>query len=325
MTASFSWKGRMVLVTGATGILGSWMTDELVRRGAIVVVLERDRVPASNFYRMGLHKKVKVERGSLEEMGTLRRILSSHGVQNVMHLGAQTIVGTANRSPLPTFEANIMGTLNLLEACRGSKSVEGIIVASSDKAYGEGRKLPYTEDMALMGEYPYDVWKSCADLVTNSYYATYELPVSITRCGNIYGGGDLNFNRIVPGTIRSTLMGQRQVIRGSGKFVRDYIYVLDIVHAYLMLAEKMEDRRIWGEAFNFSTGNHLTVLEIVHEILRLMHSKLRPAVNNENTGEILNQSLSSEKARRLLKWKPRYGLEKGLEETIAWYRNYFSA
>ena len=325
MTASFSWKGRMVLVTGATGILGSWMTDELVRRGAIVVVLERDRVPASNFSRMGLHKKVKVERGSLEEMGTLRRILSSHGVQNVMHLGAQTIVGTANRSPLPTFEANIMGTLNLLEACRGSKSVEGIIVASSDKAYGEGRKLPYTEDMALMGEYPYDVSKSCADLVTNSYYATYELPVSITRCGNIYGGGDLNFNRIVPGTIRSTLMGQRQVIRGSGKFVRDYIYVLDIVHAYLMLAEKMEDRRIWGEAFNFSTGNHLTVLEIVHEILRLMHSKLRPAVNNENTGEILNQSLSSEKARRLLKWKPRYGLEKGLEETIAWYRNYFSA
>jgi len=323
MAASFSWEGRSVLVTGATGILGSWMADELVRRGASVVVLERDKVPASNFYRMGLHRKVKMESGSLEELGTLRRVLASNRVQDVMHLGAQTIVGTANRSPLPTFEANIMGTLNVLEACRGSKNIERIVVASSDKAYGEGRKLPYTEDMPLMGEYPYDVSKSCADLVTNAYYATYKLPVAITRCGNIYGGGDLNFSRIVPGTIRSTLMNQRQVIRGNGRFVRDYVYVLDIVHAYLMLAEKMEDRRFWGEAFNFSTGNHLTVLEIVDEILKLMHSKLRPVVNSETAGEILNQSLSSEKARRVLGWKPKYGMEKGLKETIAWYRNYF--
>jgi CDP-glucose 4,6-dehydratase len=299
------------------------MADELVKRGASVVVLERDKVPTSNFYRMGLHRKVKVESGSLEELGVLRRVLAGNRVQDVMHLGAQTIVGTANRSPLPTFEANIMGTLNLLEACRGSKNIERIVVASSDKAYGEGRKLPYTEDMPLMGDYPYDVSKSCADLVTNSYYATYKLPVCITRCGNIYGGGDLNFSRIVPGTIRSTLFGKRQVIRGGGKFVRDYVYVLDIVHAYLMLAEKMEDRRFWGEAFNFSTGNHLTVLEIVDEVLKLMHSDLKPVVTDEAPGEIRNQSLSSEKARRVLGWKPRYGMEKGLKETIAWYKGYF--
>jgi len=319
---AFSWKGRRVLVTGATGILGSWLAAELVRRRARVVAIVRDHVPGSNFYRMGLERKVLVERGEFEDLGFVRRVIRRHRIRDVMHLGAQAIVGAANRSPLPTFEANIGGTWNLLEACRLAGGVERMVVASSDKAYGEGRELPYTEETALRGEHPYDVSKSCADLVAGAYHESFGLPVCITRCGNIYGGGDLNFNRIVPGTIRSVLRGERPVIRSDGKYVRDYIYVKDVVDGYLELAAQMGEKGLEGEAFNISTGNHLSVLGIVGHVLRAMRSGLRPVVLNEASGEIREQTLSCGKAGRVLGWKPRYGLEKGLKETVAWYRGW---
>ena len=321
---SFSWRGRRVLVTGATGILGSWLTYELMRKNASVVAVVRDYAVDSNFSRMGLGEKALVERGELEDLEFLKRVIGHNGIETVMHIGAQAIVGAANRSPLPTFEANIRGTWNVLEACRLAKGVERIVVASSDKAYGEGRELPYTEETALRGEHPYDVSKSCSDLIAGAYYKTYGLPICITRCGNVYGGGDLNFNRIVPGTIRSVVMDQRPVIRSDGKYVRDYFYVKDAVDGYLALAEKMDREDVRGEAFNFSSGNHLQVLEMVERILSLMKSRLKPLVLNEAAAEIKEQTLSYEKAERVLGWKPRYGLEEGLRETIVWYRDYCS-
>ncbi|VVC03265.1 GDP-mannose 4,6-dehydratase [Candidatus Burarchaeum australiense] len=321
---SFSWKGRHVLVTGATGILGPWMCAELVKRGSKVAAIVRDSVPSSNFHRMGLEARTAVESGELEDLAFVRRAIGKHKAEVVLHLGAQAIVGAANRSPLPTFEANIGGTVNVLEACRHEKGVKRIVVASSDKAYGGSRQLPYSEETRLEGEHPYDVSKSCADLITRSFYETYGLPVCTTRCGNIYGGGDLNFNRIVPGTIRSALRGEQPVIRSDGKYVRDYFYVKDTVEGYLTLAEKMTELGLEGEAFNFSSGNHLQVLEMVDRILGLMGSNLSPRVLNGASAEIREQTLSSRKAEKVLGWKPRYGLEKGLLETIAWYKDYFA-
>ncbi|RLG18143.1 sugar dehydratase [Candidatus Micrarchaeota archaeon] len=320
---AFSWRGRSVLLTGATGILGSWIAVELVRRRAKVTAVVRDHVVGSNFYRMELERKIKIERGELENLSFLRRVINKNKVKDVLHVGAQAIVGAANRSPLPTFEANVRGSWNVLEACRLAKQVERVVVASSDKAYGEGRKLPYTEETPLRGEHPYDVSKSCSDLVATAFYETYGLPVCITRCGNIYGGGDLNFNRIVPGTIRSLLKKERPIIRSDGQYIRDYFYVKDAVDGYLVLAEAMEDEALHGEAFNFSSGNHLKVVEIVEKIRRLMGLRLKPKILNQVSAEIREQTLSCEKAERILGWKPKYGLERGLKESIKWYRNYF--
>jgi CDP-glucose 4,6-dehydratase len=322
MAMAFRWAERSVLVTGATGLLGSWLAADLHRKGAEVVTIMRDVVPNSNFFMLGLDKKVSVARGELESYRDIERALNEYEVEAVFHAGAQTIVGTANRSPLATFEANVRGTWNLLEACRHSKLVRRIVVASSDKAYGESMRLPYTEEMPLEGRHPYDVSKSCADLISTSYYRTYGMPVTITRCGNIYGGGDLNFNRLVPGTIRSALAGEEPVIRSDGKYVRDYFYVLDAVEAYVALAERMEDQKLWGEAFNFGTEEKFTVLEIVKKILALTKPSLKPRILNEASGEIREQHLSAKKAHRILGWKARYPLAKGLKETVAWYKGY---
>ncbi|EDX72014.1 NAD dependent epimerase/dehydratase family [Coleofasciculus chthonoplastes PCC 7420] len=317
------WQDRSVFVTGCTGLLGSWMTQELVNRGANVVGLVRDWVPQSRLFTEGLSKKIVTVYGRVEDIATLERTLSEYEIDTVFHLAAQTIVGVANREPLGTFEANIKGTWNLLEACRRVGGVSRIVVASSDKAYGDQEILPYDETTPLQGEHPYDVSKSCADLICRTYFVSYKLPVCVTRCGNFYGGGDLNFNRIVPGTIRSILRGERPIIRSDGSYIRDYFYVKDGVLAYLHLAEQMERQEIWGEAFNFSNELQITVLELVEKIIGLMDRKdLEPLILNQVKNEIIHQYLSAQKARRLLNWEPEYSLDEALKETIDWYRRF---
>jgi CDP-glucose 4,6-dehydratase len=320
------WRDRRVFVTGCTGLVGSWVVRALVERGAHVVGLVRDRVAHSELVRSGLDRRIDMVHGCVADESLLARTLGEYEIQTVIHLAAQTIVGVANRSPLATFETNIKGTWCLLEAARRSGLNPQVIVASSDKAYGEQAQLPYTEDAPLEGRHPYDASKSCTDILALTYHHTYRLPVCVTRCGNFYGGGDLNFNRIVPGTIRSALRGERPVIRSDGSFVRDYFYVKDGAAAYLHLAECMARQpEVVGLAFNFSTEIQVTVLELVERILARMGSTLKPDVRNEACHEIKHQYLSAAKARSMLAWKPRYELDAALAETIDWYRDYLDS
>lgn len=317
------WCDRSVFVTGCTGLLGSWLVADLVQRGARVTGLVRDLVPQSRLYMEDWHQRINIVRGCVEDLPALERAINEYEIDTVFHLAAQTIVGVANREPLATFETNIKGTWNILEACRKVGGVSRIVVASSDKAYGDQEILPYDENTPLQGEHPYDVSKSCADLICRTYYVSYGLPVCITRCGNFYGGGDLNFNRIVPDTIRSALRDKPVVIRSDGSFIRDYFYAKDGVLAYLHLAEQMDRREIWGEAFNFSNEVQITVVEMVRKILELMDkSHLEPIILNQAKNEIIHQYLSAEKARRLLNWKPEYSLDGSLKETIQWYSDF---
>ena len=325
LNSSF-WRDRPVFVTGATGLVGGWLVKSLLAAGAEVVCLVRDWVPGCELVRSGDWDQVKVVRGDVADQAMLERALGEYEIDTVIHLAAQTIVGIANRNPVSTFEANIQGTWCLLEACRRSPKVKQIVIASSDKAYGDQDILPYDETTPLQGQHPYDVSKSCADLISYTYAKSYDLPVTITRCGNFYGGGDLNWNRIVPGTIRSVLRGQAPVIRSDGSFVRDYFYVEDGAAAYLLLAEKMaENPSLRGEAFNFSNELQVTVLELTEKILAVMGSNLKPDVRNEASNEIKHQYLSAAKARRMLDWEPLYSLDGALEKTIAWYRDYLTA
>jgi CDP-glucose 4,6-dehydratase len=319
------WQDRATLVTGATGLVGSWLVRRLLKSGAEVVCLVRDWVPQSELVREHLIDQVKVVRGDIRNRGCLERLMGEYEVDTVFHLAAQTIVGTANRNPTSTFESNIQGTWIILEACRLSPKVKQIIVASSDKAYGSQVELPYDETTPLQGLHPYDVSKSCADMIAQTYSKAFDLPIAITRCGNFFGGGDLNWNRIVPGTIRSILRRQRPVIRSDGQFIRDYFYVEDGAAAYMLLAEQLATRaELWGEAFNFSNECQVTVLELVSHILKLMGSELLPEVLNEASNEIRNQYLSASKAREVLGWEPGFGLEDGLQRTIEWYRELFA-
>ncbi|MEM1169654.1 MAG: GDP-mannose 4,6-dehydratase [Cyanobacteria bacterium P01_H01_bin.35] len=319
------WRDRSVLVTGCTGLLGSWMVAELVQRNAKVTGLVRDLVPQSRLYTDNWKDKINIVHGCIENLETLERAIAEYEVDTVFHLAAQTIVGVANKNPLGTFEANIKGTWNILEACRRVQGVSRIVIASSDKAYGDQEILPYNETTALQGEHPYDVSKSCADLISRTYYVSYWLPVCITRCGNFYGGGDLNFNRIVPDTIRSTWRDKPITIRSDGSYIRDYFYVKDGVLAYLHLAEQMDRKEILGEAFNFSNELQITVLEMVQKILALMDkSHLQPVILNQAKNEIKHQYLSAQKAREMLSWFPQYSLEAGLKETIAWYESFLN-
>jgi len=318
------WPDRPVLVTGATGLVGSWLTKSLVEKGAGVVCLVRDWIPESELVRSGALDRVKVVRGDICDREIVERTLGEYEVHTVFHLAAQTIVGIANRNPVSTFESNIAGTWNILEACRRSPSVKAIVVASSDKAYGDQVNLPYSEDTPLEGRHPYDVSKSCADLISQTYGNTYHLPVVVTRCGNFYGGGDLNWNRIVPGTIRSVLRGERPVIRSDGQFIRDYFYVEDGAAAYMLLAERMaQDASLTGQAFNFSNEIQVTVADLVDRILQQLGSSVAPDVRNEASHEIRHQYLSAERARTVLDWKPLFTLDEGLARTIAWYREFF--
>lgn len=318
------WNDKNVFITGCTGLLGSWLINALIENGANVIGLVRDQVPKSNLYTLGLDKNIITVKGELENYFLLERSLNEYEIDTVFHLGAQTIVGIANSNPISTFDSNIKGTWNILEAARRSKNIERVVFASSDKAYGAQEKLPYSEDAPLEGRHPYDVSKSCADLLCQSYHQTYQLPVCITRCGNFYGGGDLNFNRIVPGTIRSILYNERPIIRSDGSLIRDYFYIEDGVGAYLKLAEKMDDHDILGESFNFSTEKPLSVLEIVNKILEVMDSNLEPKILNGSSNEIERQYLSAEKARKILKWNHLYDLEDGLEKTVGWYKSFLS-
>ncbi len=317
------WTDRPVFVTGATGLLGSHLTRELVERGAEVVCLVRDAVARSHFYKLGLDHQVTIVRGQLEDYPLLERVINEYECEAVFHLGAQTIVGTANRNPLATFEANVRGSYNLLEACRrNAAKVKRVVVASSDKAYGAQPTLPYDEDAPLAGRFPYDCSKSCTDLITQSYHQAFGVPACVTRCGNLYGAGDLNWNRLVPGTIRSALRGERPLVRSDGTFVRDYFYVEDAVAAYLELAENMERPEIVGQAFNFSDDQPLSVVQMVGVILAACgRPDLEPVILGAASNEIPAQFLSSAKAHRLLgDWKPRFGMREALPRAIAWYR-----
>ena len=318
------WKYKNVFVTGATGLLGSWLIEELLKQSANIVCLVRDWVPGSRLITSGFLDRTNVVRGDLEDYPLLLRTLNEYEIDSVFHLGAQTIVGVSSRSAISTFEANIRGTWNLLEACKTCSAViRRVIVASSDKAYGIHEILPYTEETPLQGRFPYDVSKSCADLIALSYFHTYHIPITITRCGNLFGGGDLNFNRLVPGTIRAAILNEIPIIRSDGKYVRDFFYVDDAVNAYLALAEKLPDEKFIGQAFNFGTETPVSVIDMVNLILRLMGKlHLEPKILNIAKNEIHNQYLDCSKAKSLLNWQKKYTLEEALQETINWYRDY---
>jgi CDP-glucose 4,6-dehydratase len=317
------WRDRSVFVTGGTGLLGSWLVKQLIEVGSNVVCLVRDWVPQSELVRSRRIAQVNTVRGDIIDRDLLERILGEYEVEIVFHLAAQTIVGIANRNPVSTFSTNIEGTWNLLEACGRSPKVASIVVASSDKAYGDQEHLPYNESMPLQGRHPYDVSKSCADLIAQTYAASYNLPVAITRCGNFYGGGDLNWNRVVPGTIRSIIRGEQPVVRSDGNFVRDYFYIEDGATAYMLLAERLAlDTALRGQAFNFSNESQVSVLEMVELILRKMKSSLRPEVLNQASNEIRHQFLSAERARTILNWQPQFTLDTGLDRTLAWYQEF---
>jgi CDP-glucose 4,6-dehydratase len=320
------WTDKNVLVTGATGLVGYWLVKELVSHGALVVGFILDSDPRTEIFRDGLINKIHVVNGKLENYFDLERTINQFEIDTVFHLGAQTIVGVANRSPLQTFEANIRGTYNLLEACRVHKNlVKRIIVASSDKAYGVHNNLPYLEDMPLKGRHAYDVSKSCADLLSQMYAYSYELPIVVARCGNIYGGGDLNWSRIIPSTIKSFISNLRPKVRSDGTFIRDYIYVKDVVGAYMLIARKLHDYGLTGETFNFSYELRFTVLKIIQTISELMNIKdnLKPIVLNTAENEIKSQFLCSQKSINTLDWKPSYSFTTGLRETIDWYLDFF--
>ena len=320
------WKGRPVLVTGATGLLGSHLVPALHARGADVVILVRDALPRSLLVRDGWLDKVTVLRGGLTDDGLLRRGFAEYGIKTVFHLGAQTLVGVAKIDPVGTLEANVRGTWLLLEAARQAQ-VGQVLVASSDKAYGDSDQLPYREDHPLRGRFPYDCSKSCTDLITSMYAHSFGLSTAIARCGNLYGGGDLNTSRLVPGAILATLRNERFLIRSDGQFIRDFLYVEDAALAYLQLAEALAaNAQLGGQAFNFGLELRPTMLELTHMLLRLMgRPDLEPVVQNIASAEIREQTLDATKAREVLGWKPAFGLEEGLVRTIDWYRSNHSA
>lgn len=321
------WLDKNVLVTGCSGIIGSWLTKRLVEKGANVVGIMRDHVGNKSLLQKDLINRIYVAYGDIGDFLFVNRVLAEYEIDTVFHLAAQTIVTIANRSPLSTFESNIKGTWTVLEACRLSPTVERVVVASSDKAYGDSDQLPYRENQPLRGKHPYDVSKSCTDLLAQSYYHTYKLPVVISRLANVYGGGDLNFNRIVPGSIKAVLEDRPPVIRSDGSPLREYLYVEDAVAAYLSLAENLHRPDVMGEAFNFAPHQPYPVIEIVEEIIRLSGKDILPKIRGGNSlgGEILHQYSDSSKARELLNWQPSWNLAGGLAKTMEWYRTFLDS
>ena len=320
------WNGKTVFVTGATGLMGGWLVKALMREGAEIVALVRDQVPKSMLVRERLIDQITTVSGDLESLPTLERAIAEYNPHTVFHLAAQPLVQVAKRDPVGTLRANVMGTWNVMEACRITGRAH-VVVASSDKAYGATDNLPYRETHPLQGRYPYDVSKSCTDLIAQMYAATYGVKTAIARCGNLFGGGDLNFDRTIPGLIKATLANERFVIRSDGQFVRDFLYVKDAAESYLILGQRLsEDKSISGEAFNFSLEERLTVLEIVQMALRIMgRSDLKPVIQNIVTTEVREQYLDASKARERLGWRPKYGMEEAIRETVAWYREHFAA
>lgn len=321
------WQNRAVFITGASGLLGSWLTQSLIEKGARVVALVRDWVPESALLSSDAAQKITIVRGDINDGELLKRALGEYEIETVFHLAAQAIVGTAKTNPQSTFETNVAGTWNVLEAARHAPRIKQILIASSDKAYGAHHQLPYNEDTPLQGRHPYDCSKSCADLIAQSYAWTYDLPVGITRCGNLYGGGDLNWNRLIPGTIRSVLQGQAPVIRSDGQFTRDYLYVEDAANAYLHLAEALANGKAHpGDAFNFGHNQPITVLEVVQQILRAaQRTDLQPEILSQGGDEIRAQYLDSSRAYEVLDWRPQFSLDEGLARTLEWYREFLKS
>lgn len=319
------WNERQVFVTGASGFIGAWLIKDLIKNGARVVTLIRDPDPQSEYFRSGDYQKTTIVQGMLEDYNTLERAISEFEPDTIFHLAAQALVEVGMRSPLHTFETNIRGTYNLLEACRMHKDIiQRVVIASSDKAYGTKHELPYKESMPLEGKYPYEVSKSCADLISQSYFHSYGLPVAIARCGNVYGGGDLNWSRIVPGAIRAAIQQNPLKIRSDGRYVRDYIYVKDVVAGYLKLAEKIDDEHVRGAAFNFGPGRGISVLDMIERIEDSMDQEIEKHILDIAEGEIFEQYLDPSNAKKVLDWQLRYSQDEGLRETISWYRDYFS-
>ena len=318
------WTRRNVLVTGGTGMLGSWLCLRLAELGANVVAIVRDHVPHSNLWRQPAAHQITVVNGSLVDYAVSQRVLAEYEVDTVFHLAAQTIVPIANRSPLSTFESNIRGTWHLLEAARTTPGVRAMVVASSDKAYGDTPDLPYRETHRLEGKTPYDVSKVCTDLLSQTYHQHYGLPVCIVRCGNIFGGGDLNWNRLIPGTIRACHFGEPVLIRSDGSLVRDYIYVRDVVESYLAIGAAIDLPAVRGQAFNVSNETKLTVNEVAQRICTALHQPYTPQVLGGAQDEIQAQYLDSQKIRDLVRWKPQWTFDSALAETIGWYQDFFS-
>ena len=319
------WLDRRTLVTGATGLLGSWLVQRLLGQRADVVCLVRDEVPRSWLVTSGALARCTVVRGDVNDQALLERTLGEYEIDTVFHLAAQTVVGVANRNPVGTFASNIGGTWTLLDACRRSPLVSAIVVASSDKAYGDQPQLPYDEETPLQGRHPYDVSKSCADLIATSYAHTYDLPVAITRCGNFFGGGDLNWNRLVPGVIRDVLRGRSPVLRSDGSFVRDYLYVEDGAAAYMLLAAQLHATpALRGRAFNISAGHAMSARDFAERIVRAMGSTLPLDIRGTATGEIREQRLDATRAQRELQWQPALDLDTAIERTVSWYRDHLA-
>jgi CDP-glucose 4,6-dehydratase len=322
MTESF-WEDKPVLITGATGLLGTALVKELVKNKAHIVCLLRDWVPQSELLRAPKTIGADIVTGEITDQPLIERILGEYEIETVFHVAAQTIVGVANRNPISTFESNIKGTWTILEACRRSPAVNSVLVASSDKAYG-CQELPYTEDKPLKGIYPYDVSKACADMISQSYAKTYGLPVCITRCANFYGPGDFNWNRLIPGTIRSIIRNQPIIIRSDGKSVRDYLYIEDAAHGYLSIAKHLanDNKKFAGEAFNLSAETPVDTLTLVKEIRSIMESDVPIEIQNKSTNEIQEQTLTYQKALCDLGWFPMNSRPTGLKKTIKWYQEF---
>lgn len=317
------WSEKKVLVTGARGFIGTWIVKELVEKNAKVFCLARELSREDNFARLGLDKKTTLIQGDILNLDFINECFKKYGFDTVFHLAAQPLAQTAMKRPLETIKINVIGTTNILEACRLNPGVERIVISSTDRVYTSDGKPPYDESCQLKGEYPYDVSKACADLISQAYAKTYGLPVAITRCSNIYGGGDMNFDRIIPETIKHILFKEPILLRSDGKFRREFFYVKDAARAYLMLAEKISQLGFRGEAFNFGTDSPISVLELVDKIRQIAGSSAEIKILNNVKGEIKDQFLSSLKAREKLGWRPEYSLELGLRESIEWYKNYF--
>jgi len=314
------WKNKKVLITGYEGFLGSHLTKALLDLKANIYALDILIRRKQTILSKKDLDKINIIKASVENFLLLSEIIKKNKIEIIFHLAAKSLVGQGLQKPIISFSTNIRGTWNILEASRNSNSVKAIIVASSDKAYGNQKNLPYKETLPLCGDHPYDVSKSCADLICYTYYHTYDLPVAVTRCGNVYGPGDFNFSRIIPDTIRCALSGKTLLIRSNGRFIRDYIFIDDIINGYILLAEKLQKLKLGGEAFNFSNENPVTVIELVKKIYQLIGKKLSYRILNEARYEIEHQYLSSKKARKTLSWKPNYGLDRGLNLTVDWYR-----